>query len=82
MEALDPYQLFRLSIVLLFTGLILYDLIGMVVWYRGLPRFIKKVVLLKLLQIRSRTLKGELLLIVILLSIEGKLMILLLKQGH
>ena len=80
MEPLDPYLIFRLSTVLLLIGLILYDLIGMIVWYRGLPRFVKKVVLLKLLQIRSRALKVELFLIVFLLSVEGGLMILLFKQ--
>ena len=80
MELPDPYLIFRLSIVLLLSGLILYDLIGMIVWYRGLPQFVKKVVLLKLLQIRSRALKVELFLIVFLLSVEGGLMILLFKQ--
>ena len=80
MEPLDPYLIFRLSTVLLLIGLILYDLIGMIVWYRGLPRFVKKVVLLKLLQIRSRALKVELFLIVFLLSVEGILMTLLFKQ--
>jgi hypothetical protein len=79
MFILDPYLTFRLILTLLFSGLVLYDVIGFVVWYRELPRFAQRIIILKLLQVRSRALKFELFLIILLLSIEGVLMMLLYK---
>ncbi len=79
MDNFEPYLTFRLVMAIVFTGLILYDLIGMAVWYRGLPRLAQRIVLLKLLQVRSRTIRFELFLIILLMSVEGGLMILFLK---
>lgn len=81
MELFDPYLTFRLILVIFFAGLILYDLIGLVIWYRGLPRLMQRFVLLKILQVRTRILKVELFLIGLLLLIEGGLMILLFMEG-
>jgi len=79
MAAFDPYIIFRLTLVLLFSGFILYDLIDSVVWYRQLPRFVQKLILLKLLQLRSRTIKIECALILGLISIQGILMVVLFR---
>ncbi len=70
MDAFEPYIVFRLILTLLFSGFILYDLIGLVVWYRVLPRFVQRVILLKLLQLRSGRLKLELGLIIVLLATQ------------
>ena len=79
MEPFDPYLTFRLILALIFSGFIVYDLIALYVWYHGLPRWMRRLVLLKLLQIRSRALRVEFLLIGVLVSIEGWLMMLLLR---
>lgn len=79
MTAFDPYITFRLILSLLFSAFILYDLIGFFVWYRQLPPLVQRITLLKLLQLRSRALKIELSLIIILTSLEGWLMFLLIK---
>ncbi len=79
MEPFDPYLTFRLILALIFSGFIVYDLIALCVWYHGLPRLMRRFILLKLLQIRSRALKVEFLLIGVLVSIEGWLMMLLLR---
>jgi hypothetical protein len=79
MEIVDPYLTFRWVLAILLAGTLLYDLIELGVWYRQLPRLIQRIVLLKLLQVRSRTLKIELSLIVALFAIQGWLTFLLLK---
>lgn len=79
MEIFEPYLLFRWIIALLFIGYLLYDLVELGLWYRQLPRLVQRMVFLKLLQLRSRALKMELSLIVILFAIQGWLTILLLK---
>ncbi|MBN4054803.1 hypothetical protein JYT87_03750 [Nitrospira defluvii] len=79
MAIFDPYFTFRLALALLFTAYILYDLIAMLVWYRSLPEILKKLIFLKLLQVKSRTLKLEMGLIITLLSVDGGLMFHLLK---
>ena len=82
MSSLDPYFASRLILALLFSGFIVYDMIGAVVWYRQLPRFVQKLILLKLLQLRSRTIKMECALVLSLLSIQGVLMAVLLGGGN
>lgn len=79
MEMFEPYLAFRRIVALLFTGYLLYDLIELRVWYRQLPRLVQRIVLLKLLQLRSRALKVELSLIVALFLIQGWLTVLLLR---
>lgn len=79
MEIIDPYLTFRWVLAILLAGTLLYDLIELGVWYRALPRLIRRIVLLKLLQVRSRALKIELSLIASLFAIQGWLTILLLK---
>ncbi|MDC4206735.1 MAG: hypothetical protein MPW14_20705 [Candidatus Manganitrophus sp.] len=79
MEIFEPYLAFRWIVALLFAGYLLYDLIELSAWYRALPRMVQRIVLLKLLQLRSRALKVELSLIVILFFVQGWLTILLLK---
>lgn len=79
MEIFEPYLAFRWIVALLFTGYLLYDLIELRVWYRQLPRLVQRIVLLKLLQLRSRALKVELSLIVALFFIQGWLTVLLLR---
>jgi hypothetical protein len=79
MEMFEPYLIFRWMIAFLFAGSLLYDLAELGLWYRQLPRWIQRMVLLKLLQLRSRALKVELSLIVVLFTIQGWLTILLLK---
>jgi|GEM_PF-5371576 hypothetical protein len=75
----DPYVTFRSIFAILLAGTLLYDFIALGVWYRQLPRWVQRIVLLKFLQLRSRALKVELSLIVILLAIQGWLTMLLLK---
>jgi hypothetical protein len=79
MELFDPYLTFRLVLALIFSGFIVYDLIALYVWYHGLPRWVRRIVLLKLLKIRSRALKVEFLLMGVLVFFEGWLMTLLLR---
>ena len=79
METLDPYLFFRFFLALLFAGLLIHDVIGLIVWYRGLPRWIRRIVILKILQIRSGRIKWEAGGIVVLLGLEGWLLTLLLK---
>ncbi|HZR47078.1 MAG TPA: hypothetical protein VFA47_10260 [Candidatus Manganitrophaceae bacterium] len=75
----DPYLTFRWVLAILLAGTLLYDLIELGLWYRELPKLARRVVLLKLLQVRSRALKVELSLIVLLFAIQGWLTILLLR---
>jgi len=75
----DPYLTFRWVLALLLAGTLLYDLVELGLWYRELPRLAQRIVLLKLLQVRSRALKVELSLIVLLFAIQGWLTILLLR---
>ncbi len=75
----DPYLTFRWLLAILLAGTLLYDLIALGIWYRQLPRLPRRVVLLKLLQLRSRALKAELSLIVFLFAVQGWLTILLLR---
>lgn len=79
MKIFEPYLAFRWIVALLFAGYLLYDLIELRAWYRALPRMLRRIVLLKLLQLRSRALKVELSLIVILFFIQGWLTVLLLR---
>lgn len=75
----DPYLTFRWLLAILLAGTLLYDIIELGAWYRQLPRMVRRTVLLKLLRVRSRTLKIELSLIVVLFTVQGWLTILLLK---
>jgi len=75
----DPYLTFRWVLAILLAGTLLYDLIELGLWYRELPKLARRVVLLKLLQVRSRALKVELSMVVLLFAIQGWLTILLLK---
>ncbi|MFQ5598777.1 MAG: hypothetical protein ACE5GK_12100 [Nitrospiria bacterium] len=70
----DPYFTFRLILSLFFFGYILYDLIDLILWLRGLPRVLQRMILLKLLTLRSTALRIEICLILLLASIEGWLM--------
>jgi len=79
MELFEPYLAFRWIVAILFAGSLLYDLIELRLWYCQLPRFVQRMVFLKLLQLRSRALKVELSLIVLLFVIQGWLTVLLLK---
>jgi hypothetical protein len=79
MEMIDPYLTFRWVLAMLLAGTLLYDVVELGVWYRQLPRLIRRTVLLKLLQVRSRALKIELSLIAALFAIQGWLTILLLR---
>lgn len=75
----DPYLTFRWVLAILLAGTLLYDVVELGLWYRELPRLVQRIVLLKLLQVRSRALKVELSLIVLLFAIQGWLTILLLR---
>ena len=79
MRIVDPYLTFRWVLALLLAGTLLYDLVELRLWYRELPRLVRRTVLLKLLRVRSRALKVELSLIVVLFAIQGWLTILLLR---
>ena len=79
MRIVDPYLTFRWVLALLLAGTLLYDLVELRLWYRALPRLVRRAVLLKLLRVRSRALKVELSLIVVLFAIQGWLTILLLR---
>lgn len=79
MNVFDPYFASRLLLAVLFFGFVIYDVIDSVLWYRQLPRFVQKLVLLKLLQLRSRTIRMECATIIALLSIQGILMFALLS---
>lgn len=79
MQLIDPYLTFRWVLAILLAGTLFYDIVVLGVWYRQLPRMVQRTVLLKLLQVRSRALKVELSLIVLLFAIQGWLTILLLK---
>lgn len=74
MSAFDPYFTFRLALTFLMSGYIIYEVIGLVMWYRGLPRLAQRMMLLKLLQFRSSTLKLEFSLMIFLTIIAGWLM--------
>lgn len=74
MKIFDPYITFRVLLALLFFGYLMFDLIAMVVFYQQLPRFVQRVILLKLLQLRSRSLKVEIVSILLLFSFEGWLL--------
>jgi hypothetical protein len=75
----DPYLTFRWVLAILLAGTLLYDVIELGLWYRELPRLIRRTVLLKLLQLRSGALRAELSLIVLLFAIQGWLTVLLLR---
>ena len=77
MEQFDPYLIFRWALSMLFFGLIIYDMIVFVVWYRGLPMLAQKLVILKLLQILSTPLRIECFLILFLLAVETWLVLLI-----
>lgn len=79
MDIFEPYLAFRWIVALLFAVYLLYDLIELRAWYRQLPRLLQRMIFLKLLRLRSRGLKAELSLIVVLFIIQGWLTILLLK---
>lgn len=79
MQMVDPYLTFRWVLALLLAGTLLYDLVELRLWYRELPRLVRQAVLLELLQVRSRALKVELLLIVVLFAVQGWLTVLLLR---
>lgn len=82
MSTFDPYFAARLLLSFLFFGLILHDVIGVLVWYRQLPGFVQKLILLKLLQLRSPAIKRECALVLGLLSIQGLLMAVLLQGDN
>ncbi len=79
MTVFDPYLAHRLLLAAVLAGLVLYDLIGLVVWFRGLPRLARRILILKLLRLRSRALRIELLLIAFLFLVQGYLTVLLFK---
>lgn len=79
MEMFEPYPMFRWTVAILFAGCLFYDLFDLAVWYRQLPRWVQRIVLLKLLQLRSRALKVELSLTVALFLLQGWLTVLLLR---
>lgn len=79
MQIVDPYLTFRWVLALLLAGTLLYDVVELGLWYRELPRLVRRAVLLKLLRVRSRALKVELSLIVVLFAIQGWLTVLLLR---
>lgn len=79
MRMIDPYLTFRWVLAILLAGTLFYDIVELGIWYRQLPRMVRRTVLLKLLQVRSRALRMELSLIVLLFAIQGWLTILLLK---
>ena len=70
-EQFDPYITFRVGLSILFSGFVIYDIIALMVWFRGLPRLMRRMVLLKLLQVRSHSLKLELALVAVLLMVQG-----------
>ena len=70
-EQFDPYITFRVGLAILFSGFVIYDMIALMVWFRELPRLMRRMVLLKLLQVRSHSLKLELTLVVALLMVQG-----------
>jgi len=70
----DPYITFRVALAVLFSAYLLFDLIATFVFYKQLPRFVQRVVFLKILQLRSESLKVEIGTIVLLLSFEGWLL--------
>ncbi len=77
----EPYLFFRFFLLFLFAGLVIYDVIGFVVWYRGLPRLVQRIIILKVLHIRTGRLKREVGVICVLLALEGWLMGLLLGRA-
>lgn len=77
MGTIEPYLFFRFFLFALFAGFLIYDVIGLVVWYRGLPRLIQRIIVLKVLQVRTGRMKRELGVIGVLLALEGWLVLLL-----
>jgi len=74
MKIFDPYITFRVLLALLFFSYLMFDWIATFIFYKQLPRFVQRVVLLKLLQLRSQSLKVEIMTILALLSFEGWLL--------
>lgn len=77
MDFSDPLFLFRFFLSVLFGGLLVYDLIGLIVWFRGLPRLLRRIIILKILQFRSQKLGWEFGTVAVLFFVEGWLLILL-----
>ncbi len=77
MDFIEPYFLFRVFLFVLFGGLLVYDLIGIVFWFRDLPRLARRIIILKVLQFRSQKLGWEFAGIFFLFFVEGWLMVLL-----
>ncbi len=78
-EQFDPYMTFRVGLAILFSGFLIYDMIALMVWYRELPRLMRRMVLLKLLQVRSYSLKLELTLVLALLMVQSILLRILVR---
>lgn len=74
MAFFDPYITFRVMLALFIGTYLLFDFVAMFILYLQLPRFVRRIILLKLLQLRSRSLRIEISLVVLLLSVEGWLL--------
>ncbi|HEY5648392.1 MAG TPA: hypothetical protein VIU33_02755 [Nitrospiria bacterium] len=81
MAAFEPFIFFRFFLSILFAFLLVYDCVAFMVWYRGLPRFIQRIIILKFLQVRTGRLKWEAGAIGILLVLEGWLLAILFGGG-
>ncbi len=71
----EPFGTYRLLIFGIFAAYGLYDLIGLVAWWRSLPPLARKLALLKLLTLRASRLRGELAAVAVLGTVAGLLIL-------
>ena len=65
----EPYFLFRILLMFLFSAYIIYAVLDIVFWFKGLPPLFKKYILLSLINLRFSTVKAEFLIVFFLFLI-------------
>lgn len=59
MMSFEPYFLFRILLMFLFSAYIIYAVLDIVFWFKGLPPLLKKYILRSLVNLRFSTVKAE-----------------------
>lgn len=71
----EPFGTYRLLLFGLFAAYGIYDLIGLVAWWKSLPPLARKLALLKLLTFRAGRLRRELAAVAVLGTLAGLLIL-------
>lgn len=60
MASFEPYLLFRIFLVVLFSSYLIYMVFDIIFWFKDLPVLFKKYILISLLSLRFSAVKKEL----------------------